>query len=481
MRIDDSQNFTELPLAVDLDGTLIVTDSLHESIFSALRARPSHCRHLFSFLRGGKAVFKRHIANAAITDAATFPYNAPFVDFLKEQRRAGRRLGLFSAADDSLVQSVAKHLGLFDVVVGSDGRENFSGARKLAAIRQAFGERFAYAGDSKADLPIFEAAETVVLVGAGNRFAKRLAGITIVERVFPSPVGSYRTWIKALRLEHWAKNLLVFAAPILAQKFTDLETVAQSLLLFVLVGMVASGNYIINDLFDLEADRKHPRKRLRAFAAGLISVQSGMTAAIALISSAFLISLLLPLGCTLTLLAYLAVALVYSLLLKRLAVVDVMILAALFSLRVLAGGFLVPDGASPWLLTFSMLFFFCLATVKRYAELERGVRVVGHAFRARGYTEKDLPLLLSAGVASGLGAIVVFMIYLINDQYPRAIYGHPQILWVMMPILMLWTLRVWHLSVHGLMNEDPLVFALKDRLSLVLGVLGAAAFIAASW
>jgi 4-hydroxybenzoate polyprenyltransferase len=288
------------------------------------------------------------------------------------------------------------------------------------------------------------------------------------------------TWARALRLRHWAKNLLVFVAPVLAHE-GGFGTLAQALGLFLCMGLLASAAYVVNDLCDLAADRAHPVKRHRPFAAGEIPVRYGVVAVAGLTVAAFLLSLALPVGCTAVLAAYLAVTLAYSFVLKRMPVVDVIVLAGLFTLRIVGGGFLVPDGVSPWLLTFAMLFFLGLAVVKRYAEIERGVRCDGEAFGARGYTGKDLPLLLATGVSCGIGAIVIFTIYLINDQYPRAIYRTPQVLWAMTPVLLLWTLRIWHLAVHGRMDEDPVVFALKDRASLWLGTLAAMVLFGASW
>jgi 4-hydroxybenzoate polyprenyltransferase len=472
----------DAPLAVDLDGTLVATDTLHEGYVAAFRRAPLRSALLLRSLRGGKARFKRHVAGASDFDPATLPYNEPLLAFLKQQKLNGRRIGLFTAADQSIAEAVADHVGMFDVVRGSDGVENLAGASKLDAIREAFGSRFSYAGDGPTDRVIFEAAESLVLAGRAanpNRFVPQGKQ---VEARFHAPPRSAWTWARALRLEHWAKNVLVFVAPVLAHQIVSPEAIGHALLLFVLMGVLASATYIINDLFDLAADRRHPRKRYRSFASGKLSVHHGGIVAIGLIAAVFVLSFrLLPGGCIIALLGYLVITLAYSFALKRMPIVDVIVLAGLFTLRIVAGSFLVVDRVSPWLLTFSMLFFLGLAVVKRYAELERGVRIGGEEFGSRGYTAKDLPLLLATGVGSGLGAIIIFTIYLINEQYPREVYGYPQVLWAMMPILLLWTLRVWHLAVHGRMNEDPVVFALKDRVSLGLAALVAFVLIGAWW
>jgi 4-hydroxybenzoate polyprenyltransferase len=283
----------------------------------------------------------------------------------------------------------------------------------------------------------------------------------------------WQLWAKALRLQHWAKNALVFTAPVLSLGIISSDVLTQALLLFVLMGVLASATYLINDLADLEADRRHPRKRHRPFAAGDLPYRHGTVAAVALICVAMAGSFALPVGCTAALAAYLLTTLAYSFVFKRQPIVDVVVLAGLFTLRVIAGGFTVPTFVSPWLLTFAMLFFLGLALVKRYAELERVVRFGASGIDSRGYTAKDLPLLLAAGVSTGVASTVIVAIYLTNEHYQRDIYQNPQALWGIVPLLLLWVLRIWHLTVHGRMHEDPVVFALRDGPSAVLGGLTA--------
>jgi 4-hydroxybenzoate polyprenyltransferase/phosphoserine phosphatase len=465
----DEDARARFPLAIDLDGTLIKSDTLHEGVVGCIKAHPLEIHGIAQTLRKGKAAFKRAVADRVSFDASALPYNEDVLSYLREQRRAGRRLGLFTAADQSIADAVAAHLGLFDVAVGSDGIVNASGTRKLDAIRRTFGDDFAYAGNDAVDAPIFKASRSVVLVGPVDRLRNYVPPEVKVEAAFALKKPRLRDWVRALRLEHWAKNSLVFVAPVLGfQQLTPLAAL-QVLILFVAMGLLASATYIVNDLFDLAADRQHPRKRFRPFAAGVIPVRDGLVAACALLLVSFGLALFLPRAALLALLAYLAVTLAYSLALKRQPIVDVIVLAGLFTLRVLAGSLLVATTVSPWLLSFSMLFFLGLAMVKRYAELERVIRSGGSEVLSRGYSARDLPLLLSAGVAAGFSSVVLFTIYLINDHYPRDIYNNPAALWGMMPILLLFVLRIWHLAAHGKMHEDPVVFALRDRFSLGLG------------
>jgi len=455
------------PLAVDLDGTLILSDTLHESVIGLLRQSPLKIVALARSLPSGKAAVKRGIAEDIDFDPATLPYNQEFLEYLRKEHESGRRIGLFTAADQSIADAVAAHLGFFDVVRGSDGVTNLSGAAKAAAIEAAFGPVFAYAGDSTVDLPIFARAASAILVGPKVRLLVKLCASPNVEARFPLPGPSPLVWAHAFRLKHWAKNALVFVAPMVSGQT---EPLLRGLLLFVLMGVLASATYLLNDLADLAADRAHPTKCHRPLASGAISARDGLLAAVVMIVGALLASLQwLPLGCTVVLVSYLAITLLYSASLKRLPMIDVTVLAGLFTLRVLAGSMLVATPLSPWLLTFSMLFFVGLAAIKRYAELHRVVRTTGEGGSARGYSQQDMPILLATGVSTGISSIVIFMIYLINEQYPQAVYRYPAVLWGIMPVLLVWILRLWHLSVHGRISEDPVIFALKDRVSLALG------------
>ena len=281
------------------------------------------------------------------------------------------------------------------------------------------------------------------------------------------------SWTAALRLPHWVKNTLVFVAPVLGVHALTRVVAEQAALLFVLMGVLASGSYLVNDLVDLEADRRHPVKCFRPLAAGAISQRTGKILAAVLIFVAVLMGIQsLPRTAAGMLLGYLALTLAYSFWLKRAAMVDVLTLAGLFTIRIAAGGALAVTPQSPWLLTFSMLFFLSLAMAKRYAELERVCREDGvGGTGARGYTVRDLPMMLSGGMATGISAVVIFTVYLINEQYPRSLYENPSVLWAIMPILLAWMLRIWHLAANGRLNEDPVMYAIRDRTSLALGAL----------
>jgi 4-hydroxybenzoate polyprenyltransferase len=457
------------PIAVNLDGILVRCNTLQEGFLEYARAAPSTLRELAHAFKKGRAAGKRHIAQLVPLNPELLPYNQPLLEYLREQHRLGRRLGLFTSADQSIADAVSAHLGIFEIAVGSDGAMDLCDIRKVAAIRQLFGENFAYAGDPVAEPVVFAAAKQVVVVG-GLRSQPDLVPGTLVEAAFATPSSRPEIWLKALRIEHWAKNVLVFVAPVLGFQHVTPTVALQSVLLFVALGALASATYIVNDLVDLAADRQHPRKRFRPFAAGSIQALHGAFAAAGLGTAAFLSGMLLPWAVFAALLVYLATSLVYSFALKRQPIIDVVVIAGMFTLRVVAGSLLLmPLSVSPWLLSFAMLFFLGLAMLKRYAELDRVIRNGGSSVISRGYSERDLPLLLVTGIGAGLSSVVLFLIYLIGEQYPREIYHHPGFLWGMMPLILLFILRIWHLAVHGRIDEDPVVFALTDRFSLALG------------
>jgi 4-hydroxybenzoate polyprenyltransferase len=458
-----------IPLAIDLDGVLVRGNTLHEGVVQCLTSDFATFRSLTRSFLSGTTAFKSFVAGAI--DPTILPFNEQLLDYLRMHRDAGRKIGLFTSTDQEIACKIADHVDLFDVVRGSVDEARLTGAAKLAVIKETLGDRFCYAGDAEDDASVVDAAQTIVLVGPAAGPGRSPELNDKVEAEFLAPRSAASAWLSALRPQHWAKNLLVFLAPILGLQINSWSVAVEMVALFVAMSLMASAAYVINDVLDLNADRAHSRKRRRPFASGEIPVLHGAIAGAALTLAGLGIGLLLPHLVWGALLAYLAIALAYSFVLKRQPIVDLIVLAGLFTLRVLAGGLIPAAPISPWLLTFAMIFFLGLATVKRYAELERVLRL-GHAGVARrGYTEKDLPLLLAAGVASSLGAIVIFMVYLITEQYPRQIYGHPAVLWAMLPLILVWVLRLWHIAVHGRLDEDPVVFALRDIFSVGTGVV----------
>ena len=461
-----------MPLCVDLDGTLVRSDLLIESLFALLRRNPLYLFRMLWWLRGGKARFKAEIARRVAPDATLLPYDGPFLDYLRAQHRSGRRLVLVTASDRRHARMVADRLGLFEQVMASDGSVNLSGPRKARRLVDAFGEGgFDYAANAAVDLEIWRHARRALLVNPAPGVADRARRLATVERTFDRHPRGLAPWLRAMRPHQWAKNLLLFVPLLMAHRLTEPGLLLQVVIAFAAFSLCASSVYLLNDLFDLEADRRHPRKRRRPFAAGDLPIQGGMLLAPALLLAALLLSLLLPWRFTGVLAIYYLFTLAYSLRLKQSPLVDVIVLAGLYTLRIIAGAEAVALESSFWLLAFSMFMFFSLAQVKRYSELrdldDDGREAVE---AARGYRPVDLEGLAQSGVVSGYLSVLVLALY-INSPRVEGLYRHPKLIWLLCPLMLYWIGRVWMLARRGEMHDDPLLFALTDRRSWAVAAL----------
>lgn len=464
------------PLCVSLNGTLLRTDLLHEQLLHLTRRHPLRLLAVPGWLMAGRATLKRNLAAESDVDLDTLPRNDGLIDYLTAEHARGRELALLSGVDEGVVRAVADRLGIFAWSRGSDGREDLDGPRKLEAMRAAYGDGFAYAGNGRADLPLWRGSQGALVAGAACRHLPEIERSAPVEASFPyGPVSlSERSaaWLRALRPHQWAKNLLVLLPVALAGPLAGLADLGEAALGFLIFGLLASAGYVVNDLLDLEADRRHRTKRLRPFAAGDLSIGEGVLGAAALVALAALLLGLMPLPFAGAACAYFAGTLVYSLALKREPMLDTLALASLFTVRVFAGAMVLAQPMSFWLLTFSMFLFFSLAMVKRYTELaELARRRPDEAVAGRGYTVAELPLVLSAGVAAAVAATMIFVVYLVEEKFPTGIYTRPQWLWLIFPLLTYWIMRVWRLAVLDRLHEDPVLFALRDRLSLAMGAV----------
>ncbi len=455
------------PLCVDLDGTLIKSDSLFDAFCELVRRNPLAAWRVPLWMMGGRARVKIEIARRAPLDAARLPYNLPLLRYLQAQWREGRPLYLATGADAGLAERVAAHLGIFQGVLGTEGKINLTKSRKLARLRERFGE-FDYVGNSGADVVILAGSQEAMVANPtlGLRLALRKRHIPVA-RVFIDrrPVG--RTLVKAIRLHQWAKNVLLFVPLLLSHKLTDSSIVA-AIAAFFCFCFMASANYLVNDMLDIESDRRHRSKRLRPFAAGDLSVAGGIAFSLALIFASMLLLPLLPRAFALWLGFYIVATLSYSLYLKRVAVVDVLLLSGLYTLRLLAGGAATGTEISPWLAGFSSFLFLSLAMVKRFSEIENLREMGGTATHGRGYLVADMEQIRSFGTSSAYAAVVVFMLYIARPDVTE-LYRHATRLWLIVPLLIYWLNRVWLLASRGELDDDPVVFAMRDGMSLAVG------------
>ena len=469
-----------VPLAVDLDGTLLRTDSFIESIFVLARRRPLSLIRLPGWALQGRAQFKRRVAETAIPDVRLLPHREEVVAFLRVQKQAGRTLILATAADGILARAVASDSGLFDDVFASDGATNLSGERKRDRLAGAFGHRgFDYLGSDARDYPVWCAARGALLATASRRLARRVARVTPVQVISDDREARWQDYVRMLRPLHWCKNGLVFAPIAAVHRIFEPALLGRALVAFLAFSLCASALYLLNDLLDLPADRRHPHKRDRVLASGRIPLAHALVMVPLLLAGAFGLAAHLSVGVAAVLGAYCVLMIGYSLRLKDIPLVDVFVLAIGYSLRVAAGSVATGVIISAWLLSFCIFLFFSLALIKRYAELivlESGSDAkLAHA---RGYLDIDKLILAAQGIASGYLAAMVLALYT-NTEISHRLYARHDLFWGICLLLMYWVSYMWLMVNRGRIHGDPVIFALSDRGSLctiaAMGLLAALA------
>ncbi|MGA2536559.1 MAG: UbiA family prenyltransferase [Terracidiphilus sp.] len=471
------------PLCVDLDGTLVKSDTLVDSLLAMARQNPALLFNLPARLLRGKAAFKAFVAEHVSLEVAHLPYNGALLEFLRHEQERGRAIYLVTGADVRLARRVADHLGIFTDVLASDGATNLTGSNKLLALnRRLDSAAFDYVGNDIPDIPLLSAASQPMVANPTLRLRMKLGAVkprqALPGQAFPAPIFPdqafidgkpvFKSLLRSLRLHQWAKNLLIFV-PLLCSHALSQSKLLTALAAFCCFSITASSAYIFNDLLDIEADRRHPQKRQRPFACGDLSAFSGILLALVLLAAGLAGAAMLPGRFFLWLLIYLGTTLAYSIYLKRIPLVDVLVLSGLYILRLLAGSAATQTPISHWLAGFSMFLFLSLAIVKRFAELENLRVSNGVPRNGRGYLLADLDQLRSFGTSSAYAAVVVFAIYISNSDVVK-LYHHPRFLWLTVPLIILWLNRVWLLASRGELDEDPVAFALTDRMSQVIGV-----------
>lgn len=459
---------SDYPLVLDLDGTLLRTDLLLEAALQYAKKSPHTAFLLIWWALKGIAHLKHQLAQRTDLAIELLPVNERLVTYAREAADNGRTVVAATAANIELAGKVCSRFTFIDEVIASCDKTNLKGSRKAEALTARFPDGFAYAGDTHADLAVWQSARFGLFAGRDPSLLAGLGKVTSLEADFSIRKATSADWMRALRLHQWAKNGLLFLPLLLAGAIFDPARWMACVAAFVAIGLTASGTYLINDLLDLEADRQHWTKRNRPFAAGLISIPHGILASGALLTAGFALAAAgagLPVVALLSL--YCIVTLSYSLHLKRVPVLDVTILASLFTLRLVLGAAAAEVPISSWLLVFSMFLFLSLALAKRSTEIGR--KSSSASDHGRGYVAADAMLVAGLGVSSAVGAIHVLVLYLINEAFPSTLYGLPQLLWAAPVFIGLWLGRVWLLCGRGILNDDPVVFAVSDKISILLG------------
>ena len=459
------------PLVVDLDGTLLLTDVLHESCLQLLRNRPELVPALPLRLKHGKAEFKQYVADRTDLSVETLPFNQQLLSWLSEEKSRGRQLILCTASNEKFAQEIAEHLQVFDAVMASSDSVNLDGSNKSEALVERFGRgNYDYVGNSRADLPVWKSARNAIVVSSDTQLISAVSADGEISQRFASKPPGFSQWRGCLRLQQWLKNLLLFAPALAAHRVDEPSTLIVLLFAFLAFSLCASATYVMNDLLDLESDRLHPRKRQRALASGRIPVSAAIRVAAGLLVIGIVLGALIGPMFLSCLLAYLVLTCLYSFWLKRVALLDCMVLSMLYTLRIAAGAAAVQMGLSFWLLAFSVFLFLSLAFVKRYAEIEVQALAGREELHGRGYRTSDGPVIQALGVSAGFVAVLVFSMYLNSDQI-LLLYATPEIVWGAVIVLVYWISWMWLQAHRGHMHDDPLVFAMKDRASLCSGAL----------
>lgn len=455
-----------IPLVVDLDGTLIQTDLLLEALLIAARKKPwSILLFFMAWMRGGKIAAKNFLAKEIQIDPGTLPYRESVIRLLEEEQNAKKIL--VSASPDSWVKSVAEHIGFFQDSWGSTN-ENLAGNAKLLSLQEHGISDFRYVGDAPVDLALWEKSSEAIFAKPLPQTEQKLKSKHTPVRVLKnddarSTLSSLR---KCLRLHQWSKNLLIFVPMLAAHEFENKESWIPAIKAFFAFSFAASTVYVFNDLIDLAADRLHPTKRRRPLASGALSIPKGIGLLGALLLITFLASLNLTSAFAGVVLFYFIMNIAYSAVIKRLIILDVVVLGGFYTLRLLAGGYATDTPISQWLLAFSTFFFFGLALVKRYTEV---LKIPDSKNTGRSYRRQDSQVLFTLGACCSVISILILSLYL-NSERVADLYSHPDRLWLTLPVLLTWVGRVWITTHRGEMHLDPVVFAIRDRASWALGL-----------
>jgi len=477
---DSKQIAASCPLVVDLDGTLIYTDTLHESAISLLREKPFHTLLIPGWLMGGKAALKAKLSSLTGFNPASLPYNHLLIDWLKEEKQQGRELVLCTATNEKIAQAVARHLDLFDMVLSTSDGKNLAGKHKADLLAQKYGHGgFDYVGNSAADIEVWKVARNGIVVNASQAVIRQARSVCNVKKVIGGNSVPIKTWVKVFRLHQWVKNLLLFIPLFAAHQVANAQSLSLLALAFLSFSLCASSVYIANDLLDLESDRRHPHKKSRPFAVGSVAVWKGVVLAPILAFASIGIATTVGTDFLAWLLVYVALTGAYSLWLKRLVLIDCLTLAGLYTLRVMAGAAATTVALSFWLLTFSIFIFLSLAFVKRYAELKLHESDSKARAHGRSYYTTDLPLVQMLGITAGNASVLVLALYL-HSESVRQHYASPEFLWAVVPLMLFWVSWMWMKAHRGQMHDDPIVFAFRDKASMIVGAIVIVVFLAAS-
>lgn len=461
-----------IPIVVDLDETLIKTDMFFEAMVHLLKAKPLLAIFIPFWLIKGRFYTKHKISSYVTPNVETLPYNEDFIEYLKAEKKKGRKIYLATATLKTIADKISDYLGIFDGVFGSENNVNLKGTKKKKVLIENFGvDGYVYAGDSPSDLKVWDNSHAAILVNADKKTANKAGKLTKIEKEFNNKPNLIKLVIKQIRVYQWVKNILIFIPMLLAHNFFNSDMYLKGLAAFLSFSFSASFVYVLNDLLDLESDRQHPRKKKRPLASGNLLLKTAFfIAPILIILGLGIAFVALDTSFIITLIIYLIITNLYSFYLKKMYVLDIIVLSALYTIRLIAGAHAAGVELTLWLLAFSIFIFTSLATLKRYTEVLVMINQNKSKTKGRGYFTNDKDLLLSMGTSSGLLSVLVFALY-VNSPDVLSLYNNQEVLYLIGPVLLYWILRIWFKAHRGLMHDDPIVFAGKDPVSYLLAVI----------
>ena len=463
---------------VDLDGTLVRTDVFLESVLKLIKQNPFAIFKLILWTFQGRSVVKERVAKLVDINPESLPYETELIDYLKEQKKQNKTIVLATASNEAYANKIAKYLGIFDKVIASTKYNNLKGENKLSAIHEIVGDTpFIYAGDSSADRPIWKEASANIFVNAPRSDVETAKAQGKAEKVIASRSTAHE-FFKEMRVHQYAKNILIIVPLLTAHQYLDVTSIFAAILAFLSFSLCASGVYFLNDMLDLDVDRQHKIKCHRPLASGRLPLSIGIMGAVGMPLFAFILAwFLLPISFFGVLLFYYLLTSAYTFVLKRISTMDVMILAILYTLRIVAGSEAIGVELSSWLLAFSVFVFVSLAYLKRYIEIASFSESSEKA-HGRGYSSDDAETMFILGVSNITASVLVMALY-INSSEVSALYESPSILWGLCWLMLYWGNRIWVGARRGKITDDPVVFAIKDKVSRILGLGFVAVIIAA--
>jgi 4-hydroxybenzoate polyprenyltransferase/phosphoserine phosphatase len=455
-------------IIVDLDGTLSLTDTFHESLLLLVRNKLFLLFMIPFWLSSGRAKLKANVAEQTNLDVTLLPYNEALIDWLKDKKNNGEQIVLCTGANEKIARAVAEHLQIFDDVIASNEKINIKGDNKRQLLDERFGEKgYDYVGNSNDDLKVWTGSCNAVIVNASSTVLSQASKVAKVSKIFPPHSITISDWFRTLRVYQWLKNILLFVPLLASHQFDNIQSFSTLIFAFISFSLCASFVYITNDLFDLESDRYHPKKRDRPFASAKLPIMAGVILAPLLVFLSLILGWTIGIEFFVLLILYIVVTIIYSFLIKKIIILDCLTLSALFTLRIFAGAAATSIVVSFWLFVFSIFLFLSLAFVKRYAEIHTQKKIGKIHLHGRGYLVTDAPLIQILGIASGYTAMAVFALYLSSEKVTM-LYSQPILLWLAKPLLIFWISWVWLKAHRGELDDDPIMFAIRDKTSLLV-------------